>query len=663
MQTLASEYLLVVFIILQLLMFAFGLARLLRRLHINLMDDMQIATYAIAALLLLIEVAYLASFAGLAMIPVLTAIYVTVVAYGIFELFKNYQDVNSYLRQRIRQIAPYLAMMIYGIGVWGLIQRDLVALPSHGDGIHHLVFLTRILQRGHAQLSGQYVSFRELFGEQLFHFYPSGMSTLISITSGWLYYTKLVSIAAIAKAWMIITVGVGPVAAWYCAVRMLGISQLWTGLLLYALLMPGFRFPLEALHEGGIPRIMAVYLIYVPAVWLALYGRRIGIYACAFGLLAAPLFMLHPHGLYVFAVCWAFGVARLLIAERTQLKKQNIANFVISRRLLGHALLALLGVVAALALLFVFLQLSEVSGAVAENNKFVAVGRKPLAEVNQVIAALLLEGYYQYPKIWVLPLLGFAALAIRAISLRSLRVPLCFLVYLSAQPLVIAAYGASSLPLANFLSRIFYAQYQRMAELFYFPLFVFTSFAIAELAGLIMAVLPRLRVPKPKVAVVCLTILLAGYFHPRSLKFCIKHLRYWDGLFHTPLNTKVGALIDWIAVHVPDDALLITHPMELDVLEAATGRSMALGNAECPVDPTNAVCDKRLAYIAQINAQALNSLQAPTALSCLDAAKAFARPVYIINRAGHQQQPGQQLCQDLQYIASVGEFNILRYQQ
>jgi hypothetical protein len=166
------------------------------------LDPVTLAAYAALGLVALVVAVMLAGARG---IPVAQAVFLAVAFWGLAtatrrapRAWKWPQCASS---ADLSRAALFAAAACWSVWFWAGVFQDHVGLSVAHDGIAHTAWYLRILESGVPTLGRVPIGFREVFGEQMVEFYPTGTHALVAISSGFWGQWGVISHAGILKAW------------------------------------------------------------------------------------------------------------------------------------------------------------------------------------------------------------------------------------------------------------------------------------------------------------------------------------------------------------------------------------------------------------------------------------------------------------------------------
>ncbi len=220
----------------------------------------------------------------------------------------------------------------WSAGLWMDVYQDHIAFPSAHDGIAHTNYYLRVLEYGVPTLGRVPLEFPQVFGPDLLRFYPTGTHAFIAISSGFWGQLGLVSQAGILKAWFTLAMAAAPwLLVWFVR-RVVPAIPWWIAVAVGLLAIPGFRFPIEAAHEGGASRLFA-HVLLIPLYAEAVTGRFCS--SMAWRAAAAPIlcvtFLMHPSAFVTLAALLAYAELTTAPASWTdRLRRLLILGFAVA---------------------------------------------------------------------------------------------------------------------------------------------------------------------------------------------------------------------------------------------------------------------------------------------------------------------------------------------
>ena len=292
--------------------FAYGLVDLNRRFARPRQPAIDAVTLGAYGALALVALSVIVMMAGGPGIPVAQAVFLMVSMWGVARASVRVPRLWAWVRSVPGGDLARRAALC-GRDVLGRSASGSTSFNSRGAarvygrhrpyGVH-----LRILQAGVPTLGRVPIGFSNVFGVELFAFYPTGTHALMAITSGFWGQWGLISHAGILKAWFTLTVAAAPWALFWVARRLMPRMPWWAGLALVFVAMPGFRFPIEAAHEGGASRLIA-HVLLVPIYADVLLGRFRAPRSWPIApLLLGMAFLMHPSAFVTLAAVLAYAV-------------------------------------------------------------------------------------------------------------------------------------------------------------------------------------------------------------------------------------------------------------------------------------------------------------------------------------------------------------------
>ena len=557
----------------------------------------------------------------------------------------------------LAQRAVLAAAMIWTVVFWSGIFRSHVALPIYHDGIAHTTYYLRILEAGVPTLGRVPIGFGGLFGVQLFPFYPTGTHTLMAVTGGLWGEWGIVSHAGVLKACFTLTLAALPWAMYWFLRNVLPAMPWWAGLAVVLIAIPGFRFPVEAAHEGGASRLIA-HLVLIPIYAEAVlgrfdpFGRR-----AAGGVVLGCAFLMHPSTFVMLAALMTYSTVFAAAAER-----QLGAG---ARRFGGLALsVAIAGLI--------------IAGVLAWNHAAAEARDVTLPFSWTALIARWVEGWStlfnaEYGTASLHPwLVGFGILVLvvgrRRLGVSGRAAGLPFWMVMMTL-LVLAARLIDVAPM-RMLGGAFYDEIPRVIE----PLFETIGLCLAIAlwgvwklvagtgGGLSLSLMSgRARISTVLAAGIVLVAL--GYQVGRR-PWLVRHISYWDRQFQTP---RIGNLQDvgtWIVEHSERNAVLFHEPFDSEIWEAWTGRRGIFMYAECLVTNHLVPCAKRKAFVAdQIDALRRRMAEPTPDARCLAPVDAFNRPAYFLVPANPSSARSIALCRDATLVGTFDRHAVIEYRK
>jgi hypothetical protein len=244
-------------------------------------------------------------------IPVAQAVFLALATWGLYVVTRRAGRLRDWWASAtaadVVRVAALGAAACWSIWFWADVFRDHVALPVELDGIAHTAWYLRIMETGMPTLGRVPRLFAPIFGLQTVEFYPTGTHALIAITSGFWGQWGVISHAGILKAWFTLAVAAAPWALFWVARRLMPRMPWWIGLAVVVGAMPGFRFPVEAAHEGGASRIFA-HVLLAPIYADVVLGRFTRWrWQPVAGIFLALSFLMHPTAFVTLAALLAYA--------------------------------------------------------------------------------------------------------------------------------------------------------------------------------------------------------------------------------------------------------------------------------------------------------------------------------------------------------------------
>lgn len=630
--------------------FVFGLLDICRRLTPRRrdIDPVVVGAYGAIGIVALSVVVMMAGGPG-----ILTAqgVFLIVSAWGlavaIARLPRLWRWLMSAPDRDLARRAAFAAAMLWSVGFWMDVFQSHVALPVAQDGITHAAYYLRILESGMPTLGRVPIGFSSVFGVQLFDFYPTGSHALMAIASGFWGQWGVVSHAGVLKAWFTLTVAAAPWALLWVARRLMPQMPWWAGLALVFIAIPGFRFPIEAAHEGGASRLVA-HVLLAPIYAEALLGRfRSPRSWPVAGLLLGMAFLLHASAFVTLAAVLAYASVFSLADEPTWLAR----------------LLTVAGLVAVLA------AGGLLAAGLLKWNAGVAAARDPgLAFSWSGVFSRWREGWSAlfYPdygmasfKRWLLGI-GLVLLIVRRRALGlSWRVAL-FPIWMVLVALLILSAQRVPLPGFRLIGGAFWDETPRVIEVLYEAIGL--TLVVAAWSAWQFAGPSGRRWLSSAVAVVIVTGAF-GYQASR-IDWVHRHIAYWDRFFQTPRIGRLEALGAWIQQNTERNAIVFHQPFDSEIWEAWTGRRGSFMYGECHENKEHAPCLARKALVnARIDALA-QRLELPSPRGrCVAEIDAFERPAYFLVPSLIVSAQPFAVCSDATYITTLDRRAVIRYEK
>jgi hypothetical protein len=602
-------------------------------------------------------------------IPVAQAVFLGVAAWGVVRAVtcapRVWRSWTSAPPADLGRAAAFAAAACWSLWFWTDVFRDHVALPAMTDGIVHTALYLRILEAGVPTLGRVPIGFAGIFGRQLFGFYPTGTHALMAIASGFWGQWGLVSHAGILKAWFTLAMAASPFALFFVARRLMPRMPWWVGLALVFVAMPGFRFPVEAAHEGGASRLLA-HVLMAPIYADVLLGRFENLrWQPLAAVLLGLAFLVHPGAFVTLAALLAYAAIWSAASDaRWRVRLVGAA---------GVAVTLAIGALLAVALL--------------EWNAGVAVARDAARPFSwTALASRLHQGWTtlfdaEYGMSPVMPWLvtaGLALLAIRrkafGLTWRVVGFPLWMTVVAAV------ALSAQVVPLPGFrlLGGAFYDEAPRVIELLYEAIGLSLA-AVAWFAWSLAAgpdwiaggqaardtreggTGSRHRRIAANFVAAGLVICAVGYQEVRG-DWVREHLGHWDRQFHTSRISRLQALGTWIDEHTERGAILFYQPFDAEIWEAWTGRHGIFMYGECDVPNDPPPCHARKTLVnARLNALREALMHPTPAVRCLAEIDRFGRPGYFLLPSPRASTEAFPVCSDALYLATLDGHAVVAY--
>jgi hypothetical protein len=639
--------------------FVLGLSDLWRRgtqRHALVLAPVTLGAYGALGLVGLSVAVMLAGGRG---IPVAQAAFLAVAAWGLAIAVMRAPRVWHWWKSAsgadLGRTAAFAAAACYSIWFWTDVFQDHVALPGAYDGIVHTAYYLRILEAGVPTLGRVSIGFANIFGTQMFEFYPTGTHALMAIASGFWGQWGLVSHAGILKAWFTLTLAAMPWALFWVARRLMPRMPWWVGLALVFVAMPGFRFPIEAAHEGGASRLLAhVFMAPIYAdVLLGRFGalRRRPLAGIVLGL----AFLMHPS---------AFVTLAALLAYAAMCTAAGDAGW-------RARVLRMAGLAAALAIG------ALIAAGLLEWNGGVALARDPAKPFSWTTLAYRLQAgwttlsYAEYGVGRVkqcLIGLGLVLLVTRRKALglpwRVVGLPIWMVL------VAVAALSAQvvSLPGSRLIGGAFYDETPRVIEVLYES--VGMCLAAVAWCVWILAAGRALdshspgRYAKTASAVGAGLVVAALVYQQARGAWVHDHLRYWDRQLQTPRISRLHALGAWIENNTERNAILFHPPFDSEIWEAWTGRRGIFMYGECHVHNHQLPCNRRKDLINARIDVLRGALDRPaSAVGCLAEIDPFGRPGYFLVPSSVASTQPFPVCGDATYVTTLDGHAVVAYRR
>jgi len=554
----------------------------------------------------------------------------------------------------VRRITIGAAMgwtVIFWMGVF----RAHVALPVYHDGIAHTTYYLRILDAGVPTLGRVPIGFSNLFGLQLFPFYPTGTHTLLAVTAGLWGEWGLATHAGILKACFTLTLAALPWAFYWFVRRLVPTMPWWIALAVALLAIAGFRFPIEAAHEGGASRLIA-HLVMLPVYADTLAGKFDALNRrLAAGAVLALAFLLHPSVCVTLAVLLVYSTLHVLVAD-TAMRARLV-------RCGGLAIaLAVAGALVAGVLLWNHAE-AEARDAVLP---FSWGGL--FTRWSEGWTALFSAEYGMAPyQPWIVGLGLLTIVGRRRILQVSGRVA-GYPFWMALFALFVLATRVVSFPGSRALGGAFWDEAPRVIESQFEA--VGLSMAMAIWGVWHLAVGRRLtkvgeghRASRMGTAFALVVVIIALGYQVSRRSWLVAHIGHWDRQFRTSRVANLQELGAWIMRSTPADALLFHEPFDAEIWEAWTGRRGIFMYAECPVINDLIPCRRRRAFVADEIDVLRRRLATPEpADRCLSPVDAFGRPAYFLLPVQTSMRPTV-LCRDAVLVAVLDRHAVIEYRK
>jgi len=547
----------------------------------------------------------------------------------------------------------FAAAAAYSIWFWAGLFQDHVALPVAHDGITHTAYYLRILGAGVPTLGRVPIGFTAIFGMQRFEFYPTGTHALLAISSGFWGQWGVIAHAGILKACFTLTMAALPWSLAFVVRRLMPRLPWWIGLALLLAAIPGFRFPIEAAHEGGASRLFA-HLLMAPIYADVLLGRFTSLRRWPLaGLVLGLAFLMHPSACVMVAALLAYSAVWAAIED---------AGW---RARLGR--IAAMGAGIALGGLVALALLRWNGSLAAARSQAVPFSWATwMSRLGQGWTTLFLPEYQMGLVKQALIGAGLALLIVRrkalGVSARVTAFP--FWIVLVA----VAALSAQVVPFpgSRMLGGAFYDEVPRVIEMCYEAI----GLCLAALAwSLWLSLTGETPVPQgqgqklgqptrdrrlARHAIAAALVIAALGSSLASRAWLQNHFRYWDKTFSTARISRLQALGTWIEKNTEPNALLFYVPFDNEIWEAWTGRRGIFMYGECHVNNAQKPCLDRkgtgIAYIDTLRA----ALEQPTlAVTCLPGIERFARPAYALISSPVAWTHPVKVCEDATFLVNA----------
>jgi hypothetical protein len=609
-------------------------------------DPVTVGAYGAVAIVALSVAVMMAGGPG---IPVAQGVFLIIGAWGLMRAIARLPQLWRWATSTsdgdLARVAAYAAAMCWSIGFWLDVFQSHVAFPVAQDGITHAAYYLRILESGMPTLGRVPIGFSSVFGRQLFDFYPTGTHALMAIASGFWGQWGLISHAGILKAWFTLTVAAAPWALAWVVRRLMPQMPWWIGLALVLIAMPGFRFPIEAAHEGGASRLIA-HVLLAPIYADALLGRWTTPRSWPVaGVLLGMAFLMHASAFVTLAAVLAYATL-FSAADETSWRPRLLKVAGLVAVLAGGALIA---------------------AGLLKWNTGIAAARDPGLPFSwPALWARWLDGWTAlfYPdygmasfKRWLIGL-GLLLLLVRRRALgASWRVAL-FPWWMVMVALVVLSAQRVPLPGFRLVGGAFWDETPRAIEVLY-EVIGLTLVAAAWSAWQLAAGSGR-RWLSALTAVAVVTG-AAGYQISRA-GWVHRHIAYWDRMFQTPRIGRLEALGMWIEQHTEPNAIIFHQPFDAEIWEGWTGRRGSFMYGECHENREQAPCVARKALVkGRLDALA-QRLERPSPRGrCLAEIDVFERPAYFLVPSLVSAAEPFAVCSDATYLTTLDRRAVVQY--
>lgn len=631
-------------------------------------DRIDIFTLGAYGALALVGLAVAVMLAGLRGIPVAQGTFLLIAAWGVI---RTVMRASHHIRHSAFDIPrstfdvrTWRALAFAGaagcsLWFWTAAFEDHVALPSAHDGIVHTAYYLRLLQAGVPTLGRVPIGFGNVFGAQLFEFYPTGTHALIAITSGFWGEWGVISQAGILKAWLTLAMAAAPWALLWFVWRLMPRMPWWVGLALVFVAIPGCRFPVEAAHEGGTSRIIA-HVVMAPIYADILLGR-FGTWRSTplAGVVLALAFLMHPSAfvtlaaLLTYAAMWSRGadaswrprVARIARVACALAVGAGVA--VILLRWNGGAALAR---DAAKSFSWAALLSRLQGGWLALFHEDYVVAATPWLILTGL--GLLVASRETFGVPWRLALFPLWMVLITAIAL-------------SAQVI--------SLPGFRLIGGAFYDETPRVIELLYEP----AGLCFAALAWFACAVASagasRLRWlgrrAWPGFVLPAILVVAAVTYEQGRRPWIHEHIAFWDRQVRTPRISRLRTLGAWLETNAEPDAIVFHPAFDAEIWEAWTGRRGIFMYGECQphgsrLQKPKRACEERKQLVGDRLDNLVWALDHPDPASrCLAEIDRFRRPGYFLLPSSFTSSEPWRVCSDATYVATLDGRAVFAYRR
>jgi hypothetical protein len=673
--------------------FVLGVADLWRAHAQRAAGNLDVVTLAVYAALSLVGLAVAVTVAGARGIPVAQAAFLAVAARGLLCAGRGaprlWQWWKSASGDDLVRAAAFAGAASLSLWFWTDVFRDHVALPGIFDGIVHAAYYLKIVETGVPTLGRVPIGFGSIFGTQLFDFYPTGTHSLIAIASGFWGQWGVISHAGILKAWFTLAVAAAPWALVWFVRRLMPQAPWWLGPGLVLVAMPGFRFPIEAAHEGGASRLLA-HVLMMPVYADVLTGRvsswRSRVVA---GIFLGLAFLMHPSAFVTIAVLLTY--AAILDARSDTRWRGGLAT-------IGGACGAVaIGGLVAIALLKWNGGAAAVRDAV-KSFSWTALGNR----LQGGWAALFDPEYGMGPVKEAVVVAGFLVLLLRRKALRApWRVVLFPVLMLLVGALALSA-QLISLPGFRLLGGAFYDETPRVVELMYESVglcLVALAWAVwqsvsggtrdpASLANAPTSLPHRISDDGPPGSHLTTVIARGGVLRNTSRRAKVgsstavalvaaalayqqawgpwvhDHVGFFDRRFVTARISRLQELGRWIEENTEPDAILFYPPFDTEIWQAWTGRRGVFMYGECHVHNHLVPCSSRKDLVNRRIDVLREALAEPVpATRCLAQIDRFGRPGYFVVSSPFVSSHSFPLCSDASYVTTLDGHAVIAYRK
>ncbi len=615
----------------------------------------------------------------LAFLPIQSLWFVSVAIYyvtfrGVQHVLKNRMQIKTFFIAHKENVVSFCVLFFLSSILWLGHLKEVASLPTYHDGISHSMFFMKLVEYGSALISNAFLSFPDQFGEEKFHFYPTGSHALVVLFNGLFVKLGVVSGGQILKSWLLLVTSSVPLLAWWAAKQLTPSKSAIFSFAVGALYVTPFVFPVWATDSGGFSRLLA-HLVAITIVVGILSSREKYLDAKVRRtlLVCLPLifFFMHPtmFGLFAFSVvAWLIGTW-FEYRKTTPMKTWAIDSI---------CLFIGLGLIVG----FFFLT-NDFSQATSSDR----LAKAPFTWQNVIGRAKSIVAFgFKTRYSSVLPLgNGFGLMQVLMIvGLVATLVPRKFfpvswqvkcypwLIFLSA--LVMSMVYFSPIKTLAKLNMIFLNSWERHGEILFTASltlgllgasFIVESFKVVKAKNLnlgrILAkpILRFVNLGGVLVIVIVFTTLLEARINVMASK---RHLRRFFSVYQTPMRTQTEPLAQYIKSHTPEDSVLLFSPYVADSLFVRTGRKTLFIYEECPGNPRSVNCKKRLSWWDGVVKELKQVAAKPDPnQSCLGSTYIFDRPVIIITKPNETAQKKmkdspKEICSNLSIVAQKGEY-------